>query len=513
MNIYEYIETLNRRFKKGDASEHTYRGDLQQVLERIADGLDVTNEPKRTTDVGNPDYIISKGEIAVGFIEAKDIGKNLGSPEFKEQFERYKRGLDNLIITDYLTFLFYENGKLVWDTKIGEINVDRTSITPLEENFKAFENRIKEFCEYVSQTIKSPKRLAELMAGKARLLENIIEGAINADAEDTENIEENSTLQEQYKAFRNILIHDLSVKDFADIYAQTLAYGMFSARIHDETLDTFSRQEASDLIPKTNPFLRKLFDSIAGIDIDRRIKVTVDNLADVFRATDVKELLKNFGKSTQTQDPIIHFYETFLAKYDSALRRARGVWYTPEPIVNFIVRGIDHILKREFNLENGLADTSKTTINIKTDKPDRRKKHGYTEIQRIVHKVQILDPATGTGTFLAQIIKHIYFNNFENSEGAWSKYVEDDLIPRLNGFELLMASYSVAHLKLDMLLSETNYVSQKEQRFNIYLTNSLEEHHPDTGGLFSSWLSKEANEANWIKRDTPVMVVLGNPPL
>ncbi len=369
------------------------------------------------------------------------------------------------------------------------------------ENFEEFTDLIKDFCTYIGQTIKSSKKLAEMMASKARLLQDILERAITSD----EETEENTSLREQYKTFKSILIHDLSPKAFADIYAQTLAYGMFAARLHDKTLDDFSRQEAAELIPKSNPFLRKLFGYVAGPDIDERIVRVVDNLSEVFRATNVEQLLKNFGKSTQTQDPIIHFYETFLAEYDPKLRKARGVWYTPEPVVNFIVRAVDDILKTEFNLPQGIADTSKTKIKVPIQ--------GSKKMQeKEVHKVQILDPATGTGTFLAEVIKHIYNNKFKTMLGAWSSYVDEHLIPRLNGFELLMASYSMAHLKLDMLLRDTGYKATKNQRFSIYLTNSLEEHHPDTGTLFSNWLSTEANEANHIKRDTPVMCVIGNPP-
>ncbi|MFS8083982.1 MAG: type ISP restriction/modification enzyme, partial [Ginsengibacter sp.] len=311
-------------------------------------------------------------------------------------------------------------------------------------------------------------------------------------------------------AFKEILIHDITPKEFADIYAQTIAYGMFSARLHDPSLPTFTRQEAAELIPKTNPFLRKLFQYIAGYDLDNRLVWIVDSLADIFRATDIGVLLKNFGKATQTHDPIIHFYETFLSEYDPKLRKARGVWYTPEPVVNFIVRAVDDILKTEFNLKDGLADTSKTKIKIATQNFDK-KSGKYAEEEREVHKVQILDPATGTGTFLAEVVKQIY-KKFEGQQGIWSNYLENHLIPRLNGFELLMASYAMAHLKLDLLMTETGYKPTIDQRFRIYLTNSLEEHHPDTGTLFANWLSTEANEANHIKRDTPVMVVMGNPP-
>ena len=221
--------------------------------------------------------------------------------------------------------------------------------------------------------------------------------------------------------------------------------------------------------------------------------------------------MKNFGKSTKMEDPIIHFYETFLSEYDSKLRKARGVWYTPQPVVNFIVRAVDDILKDEFGLSRGLADTSKTKIKVNTQNADKRSATGYKQEEREIHRVQILDPATGTGTFLAETVKHIH-SKFKGMEGMWPKYVKEDLIPRLNGFELLMASYAMAHLKMDMLLQETGYKSTDDQRFRIFLTNSLEEAHPDSGTLFSSWLSDESTQANAVKRDTPVMVVIGNPP-
>mgnify|MGYP001308218472 CR=1 FL=1 len=499
MTISQYLENINNRYRHGNATEHTYRGDLQQLIESIVPEVRATNEPKRQ-QCGAPDYILTKKEIPVGFIEAKDIGdkdlSGLKKTGNKEQFDRYKASLNNLIFTDYLDYHLYIDGLFVTKIAIGEIT-DK-GIKPLTENFPAFENLIKDFSIHIGQTIKSSKKLAEMMAGKARLLSDVIERALNSDEENHEN----STLREQMQAFKEILIHDITPKGFADVYAQTISYGLFAARLHDPTLPTFSRSEAAELIPKSNPFLRKLFGYIAGPDLDDRIKWIVDSLIDIFLACNVEEILKNYGKATKMEDPIIHFYETFLSEYDPSLRKARGVWYTPAPVVNFIVRAVDDILKTEFELSNGLSDTSKTTIKVDS--------FGKKVVQE-VHKVQILDPATGTGTFLAEVIKQIY-KNFEGQQGIWSNYVEKHLIPRLNGFELLMASYAMAHLKLDLLLTETGYKPTTNQRFKVFLTNSLEEHHPDTGTLFANWLSTEANEANYIKRDTPVMCVIGNPP-
>ena len=515
MTLDQYIANLNQRYQLGNATEHTFRGDLQQLIESIVPEVSATNEPKRQK-CGAPDYILTKKEIPVGFIEAKDIGdkdlqgkKKTGN---KEQFDRYKASLTNLIFTDYINFHLYQDGEFITQIAIGEIT--DSGIKALPENFHRFENLLKDFCVHVGQTIKSSKKLAEMMAGKARLLADIIGKALMSD----EINQENSTLKEQMNAFKDILIHDITPKGFADVYAQTIAYGMFAARLHDPTLSNFSRQEAAELIPKSNPFLRKLFGYIAGPDIDDRIKWVVENLSEIFLACNVEEILKNYGKSTKMEDPIIHFYETFLSEYDPKLRKSRGVWYTPQPVVNFIVRAVDDILKNEFDLTQGLADTSKTTIKVNTQMVDKRSATGYRQEEQEVHKVQILDPATGTGTFLAEVVKHVH-KKFEGQQGIWSNYAEQHLLPRLNGFELLMASYAMAHLKLDLLLTETGFKPsvtssgvENHQRLRVYLTNSLEEHHQDTGTLFANWLSTEANEANHIKRDTPVMCVIGNPP-
>ena len=499
MNLNDYIKTINQRYTQGYATEHTFRGDLVNLLESLVPEIKATNEPKRQS-CGAPDYIITKGEIPVGFIEAKDIGdkdlegkKKTGN---QEQFDRYKTALSNLIITDYIDFHFYKDGILIHKISIGQI--ENKKIIPISENFNRFTELVKDFTNETPITIKSPTRLAEMMAGKARLMAEIIENALN---EDDKN-EETSNLKRQMLAFQKMLIHDLDNKSYSDLYAQTIAYGMFAARYHDPSIPTFSREEALTLIPRSNPFLGHLFIGLTGNQLDHRLVWIVDELVNVFLASDVASIMKNFGKSTKQEDPVVHFYETFLGAYNPALRKARGVWYTPAPVVNFIVRAVDDILKTEFNLPEGLADTSKKKIKVN---------YQGKIIEKEVHRVQVLDPATGTGTFLAETIKHIH-KKYEGIQGMWSSYVENHLIPRMNGFELLMASYTMAHLKLDMLLTETGYVPTKDQRLRVFLTNSLEEPNPDSGTLFGDLLSNEADQANDVKRDTPVMCVIGNPP-
>ncbi|MGE4444649.1 MAG: type ISP restriction/modification enzyme [Candidatus Altimarinota bacterium] len=503
--LNDYIQNINRLYQTGNAREHSYRGDLQHLLNLIINDKDivVTNEPARIRDVGAPDYSITRKDIPIGYIEAKDIDKPLNSKDYEEQFTRYKNALDNLIITDYMDFWFYKNGELT--IKIPIAKIENGNIIAIEENAKLFIDNIKSFTTFVSQTITSPSKLAKMMAGKARLLENIIENAILSD----EQSDANNSLRDQLEIFKISLIHDITPQSFADIYAQTIAYGMFAARLHDLTLENFSRQEAVFLIPKSNPFLRGLFNYVSGAECDDRLIWIIDSLAEIFLATDIRKILDGFSQKTGMDDPIIHFYETFLAEYNPALRKSRGVWYTPESVVNFIVRACDEVLKTEFGLVDGLSDETKVKIKI-DDLDAGYNKQGQRKQKEIeTHKVQILDPATGTGTFLAETIKLIKKDFWG---GSWSSYVEEHLIPRLNGFELLMASYAMAHLKLDLLLMETGYKPINQKRFNVFLTNSLEEYHEHTGSLFASYLANESKEADRIKKETPVMVVMGNPP-
>ncbi len=507
MNIKEYIAKINEQYQIDGAREHAYRPALQELFSSLLPNLTVTNEPARIA-CGAPDFIFidKKAKLPIAFAETKDIddGDLDGRRQNKEQFNRYKNSLDTIIFTDYLDFHLYEHERLIKNVRIAEIKKDK--IVLIEDNLREFNAIISHIGTAKTQKITSSTKLAEQMAAKAKLLAETIKKAFSDDNKKYDN----SQLRGQYEAFKKVLIHDLTSDAFADIYAQTIAYGMFAARLHDTTPEDFSREEAAKLIPKSNPFLRQIFQNIAGYDLDERIVWIVDDLATTFGATDMQKVMGTYAQNEVHNDPMIHFYENFLAAYDPALRDSKGVFYTPEPVVKFIVKSVDEILKKEFHLNNGLADYDVIEKDVINDQYSGKKGESKT-LKREFHKVQVLDPAAGTGTFLAEIIRQIY-HKFENMKGAWQGYVEDNLLPRINGFEILMAPYAIAHLKLDMLLQNTGYIHKKNKRFQIYLTNSLEECHPDTGTLFSTWLSQEATEANYVKRDYPVMVMLGNPP-
>lgn len=408
MDLKQYIADLNQQYKTGLAREHSYRPALKVLLQSLLPKMVVTNEPAHF-ECGAPDYIISreKDHLPVFFVEAKDVndtdldGKN--KKAHKEQFDRYKQALDHIIFTDYLDFHLYEHGEFIDSVRIAEIKGN--NIVGIESAEEKFEGMIQHLATSAIQSITSASRLAKLMAAKARLLANIIDTAMNDEAETYDN----DNLQGQYNAFKDVLIHELTKSEFADIYAQTIVYGMFAARLHDETPEDFSREEAAKLIPKTNPFLRQIFNNLAGNDLDERIAWVVDDLVTVFRVTNLQKIMASYSTNKRHHDPMIHFYEDFLSEYNPDLKDAKGVYYTPQPVVSFIVRAVDEALQRYFGLSDGLADYSMVERTVSAEQtPDKRTTDGLKHYTKKFHKVQILDPATGTGTFLAEVVNQIY---------------------------------------------------------------------------------------------------------
>ena len=493
--IKDYLKEIEKAFSAGNATEHTHRPALKTLIETLFSSVTATNEPRRV-QCGAPDYVISRGPVPLGYIEAKDIGKSLTEVEKSEQLKRYLASLGNIVLTDYLEFRWYVAGQHRLTARLATVGADgKLRKEKQEEQVK---DLLTGFIQQTTPTINSPKELAGKMAALARLIHDTIKKAFNA--EDPTD----KPFHEQLEGFRKVLLHDLTPDQFSDMYSQTICYGLFAARCNANPTERFTRQHAVYDLPKTNPFLRKMFNHIAGPDLDERIVWIVDDLSEILNHTDIEAILKDFGRRTRQEDPVVHFYETFLAAYDPKMREARGVYYTPEPVVSFTVRSVDYILKTVFKLPQGLADASK----IKVKDPKDPKSKGQIE----VHKVQILDPATGTGTYLHGVVDQIY-SYFQDNKGMWSSYVQQHLLPRLYGFELLMAPYAVAHLKLGLQLKELGYDFTSSERIRIYLTNTLEEAHALTGlPLFTQWIADEANAASEIKKDAPVMVVVGNPP-
>jgi len=486
-----YSQEISRIYQGGDATEHSYRPALKQLIQSLGDVI-ATNEPKRVA-CGAPDFVVKQRECEIGHIEAKDIGVSLDKIEKSDQLQRYLNGLNNLILSNHLEFRWYVGGELRLTVEIGKITKNKLVIS--EQQFPCLIQLIQNFLAERVIQVRTPQNLAKRMAGLAQLIRDAIKSALTSN-------ESAVILNEQYNSFKRVLIADLSHSQFADMYAQTIVYGLFAARFNTDDANSFSRKTAGFYLPKTNPFLRSIFGQIAGIDLDERIAWAVDILAEILKQTNMAEIMKNFGRNTRQEDPVFHFYETFLAEYDSEMREKRGVYYTPQPVVSYIVRSIDYILKERFNINQGLADS--TQIAYPFSKAEN-------EIQNI-HKVLILDPAVGTGTFIHAVINHIYLS-FASQKGMWSSYVSQHLLPRLFGFELLMAPYTVAHMKLGLLLQKLGYDFNSDERLRIYLTNTLQETFqiPPSDG-FMNRIIDEAESAKEIKQEHPVMVILGNPP-
>ena len=487
--VVEYLSALEADLKTGLAGEHAYRGALKTLLETLWPNLTATNEPKRTA-VGAPDFVVSDPNgIPVGHIEAKDLDKDLDDKLYAKQFGRYLHALDNVVITDYLLFRLYRSGNLVMETRIGR--TEGGKIKAEKQNFAAFLDLANEFCSYRGATLSTSEALAAALAQKAKILATFIAQALNDDgAMHTAvgrfdfNGNGDSELRRQFVSIREMLLRNIRAEEFSDVYAQTIAYGMFAARWNDPRPGAFHRTRAGELIPPSNPFLRNLFNYVAGYNLDKRLAWVVDSLADVLRAADLENIL------SRSENPIIHFYENFLAEYNPRVRKSRGVWYTPEPVVRFMVRAADEVLQADFR--SGLEDAATVS-----DAEGRKR-----------HRVQILDPATGTGAFLTEVVKQV---RAKVPAGAWPDYAEKHLIPRLHGFEILMAPYTVAHLVLTDALRKTGV--RTDERLRIYLTNALEGDNPFVPSLsFANWLSQEANLANHVKQRAPVMLIIGNPP-
>lgn len=514
-NIIEYIAEVRAQLATGHALEHAYRPGLQKLLNSLDDVISV-NDPKQS-DYGAPDFILlreTNQDLVLGYGEAKDVTVSLDKVERSEQFQRYS-GYEKLFITNYLDFRFYENGVQTADVSIATLRDGRLVMHP--DNFPKLWDQLAFFIEATPTQIRSGQELARIMGAKARRIRDEVLAIVDDPLSEQERLR---------KTMKKMLVHDLSKEKFSDLYAQTLVYGLFVARFNDPTPDTFTREEARDLVPTATPFLRVFFDHIAGATFEKRLRRTVEELCQVFAVTDIAGIFARFAnsKSGRRKDPVIYFYEDFLDAYDKKIRKEMGAFYTPLPVVDFIVDMIDQVLKEYFDAPYGLADTSKRTIEVFDGQQRRYKdrKSGKTKTTKSqlleYHRVQVLDPAVGTGTFLNEVIKKVHKTLSDNGqESLWNSYVKDSLLPRIHGFEYMMAPYTIGHLKLGLTLKELGFNDVAPPRLGIYLTNSLEPGIPQPTDLFSliglsDAISTEAHLASVVKNEKPLLVILGNPP-
>ena len=443
---------------------------LQAFLEDIAvahfnrDTVRFTPEPRRLDQIGRPDFIAMEGRLSIGYIEAEAYGRDLDTltGHAREQNARFIENLDNFILTNFVEFRLYTGGQ-------------RRATANITDTPEDLEGLLERFLDAKGIQIASPEALAGNLARRTRELQTQIATTLT---------DENSNTHAMFSAFKEVLISTLTRDDFADMYAQTLAYGLFAARCILPNGTNFSRHTAVEALPRSNPFLIQLFYHVASPTLETNVTYILDDITSLLQNVPTEMLRTAFAARNHFEDPVIHFYETFLAEYDPQRRVDRGVYYTPPQVISYIVKSVDSLLKTELNRPEGLADD----------------------------RTLILDPATGTGGFLLTVLDHIRESVTETyGTGEWNQYINSALVKRIFGFELLVAPYTIAHLKLGLFLQAQGW--HADERLRIYLTNTLEQPAEMQPSLpFAGFISDEANAALSVKRDEPLLVILGNPP-
>jgi type I restriction-modification system DNA methylase subunit len=483
--LKEYLKEIHEVERQGDAREESFYPALGKLIEFYAKELGkahihVTQNPKKT-EGGNPDFRVWDGRHAItGYIEAKKPDSDLRQVEKSEQLKRYRDTFPNLILTNFYDFRLYRDGDLVQEVSIGRPFVSKKLDLPAPpEKRELFKETLDRFFGFTLPKTYTAQTLAVELAKRTRHLHTILEEQLDSDEAGT------TELTGFYKAFSDYLLSGLSKAQFADLYAQTITYGLFASRLRAKE-GPFTRRTAVHTIPKTIGILRDIFRFIAGDEPPEDLAWMVDDIAEVLAVADTGKIMSDYHRGGKGKDPVIHFYETFLSVYDPALREKRGVYYTPEPVVSYIVRSVHHILKETFGKPMGLADPS----------------------------VTVLDPAAGILTFIAEGFR-VAMAEFiaAYGEGAKEGFIRDHLLKNFYAFELMMAPYAIGHLKMGFILEELGYHLKDDERFKLYLTNTLEwEELEQTALPGMKSLSQESHASAKIKKEHPILVIHGNPP-
>jgi len=480
--LKKYTSEILKIIQKGDAREESFYRALASLVESFAQSIskaktEITIQPAKT-EAGNPDFRVWDGkQHIIGYIEAKPPHEeNLDKIEESGQFERYKKTFPNVILTNFFEFRLYRDGTLIDKVQIGRPFIaTQLKQPPPVENEDCFFELLNKFFAFSLPKTYTPKTLAEALAGRTHYLREQVLFDINTNS---------SKLAGFYEAFQQHLIAGLTKEDFADMYAQTVTYGLFAASTRSN--GDFNRKLAFDNIPKTIGILRDVFRFISLEEPGPLLDWIIDDIVNVLAVVDVKQVLHKYFVEGRGSDPIVHFYETFLAEYNPAERERRGVYYTPQEIVSYIVRSLNILLKDLFAKADGFATDS----------------------------VTVLDPAAGTLTFLAETA-NVAVNDFSVRYGTAgvSELIKNHILKNFYAFELMMAPYAIAHLKMGFLLEELGYKLGDDDRFKLYLTNTLELEELKQSNLPGmSSLSQESHAAGKVKKDTPILAILGNPP-
>lgn len=479
-----YLKSIAETTKQGDAREESYYPALKELFSDFplekGRKTTVTVLPK-ATEAGNPDFRVWDGDnFIVGYIEAKAPGTNLDLVETSEQLQRYLQTFPNVILTDFYEFRLYRDGLEVDRVTIARsFTAQKLKTTPKLEHPSEFQELAERFFSYKLPLSYTAESLAVQLAKRTRFLRDQVVSEELKQAE-----QQKGGIYGFYQAFQKYLLPNLTPEQFADLYSQTITYGLFAARTRSE--GTFNRRTAIDFIPGTVGILRDVFQYISLERISDQMEVIIDDIVSILNVADINNILDQYYRQGKGEDPIVHFYETFLNEYDPQTRERRGVYYTPEPVVKYIVKSVHELLKTRFNLPDGLADPS----------------------------VTLLDPAAGTMTFPAEAIKlavQEYVQKY--GEGGKKEFIRNQVLRNFYAFELMMAPYAIGHLKMSFLLDSLGYQFRQDERFKLYLTNTLEMEEIDQIAIPGvSSLSEESHLAGQVKNQESILVIMGNPP-
>lgn len=481
----DYFKEIRKKYSTGDYTEGTLRTPFENFIKSLDKNFDLIQEPKRVQELGAPDFKAFNRAVKIGYIETKDLDKNLDNEFESEQIKKYRESIDNIILTNYSRFILLRDNKKIFDSNLFGLSDLKSSryVIP-DDKIREFLDIVDTFFTYEKQTIRSPKELAKELSKKARLLKDLAKEQLEEDLLKVKDNEETSSIYDFYEGLKE-LITDINVDDCADAYAQTITYGLFLAK--KDCPNKLDRKIAASYIPRSIGVIKRIFINISGYSLPSNLSWIVDEIIDILNASDIKDILSEIDfRGKKDRDPFTFFYEDFLSQYDPKKRKHLGIFYTPRPVINFIVNSVNQILKRDFNKLRGFAEDD----------------------------VTVLDPCVGTGTFLwlAFILTLVELKN-SGLRGLIKQKIENHILRDFYGFEILVTPYIIAHLKLTMVLEKWFYKLKDKDRIQVYLTNTLD---PSRIEYFMSpflkEITKESETANRLKLEKPILIIIGNPP-
>lgn len=502
-NAFDRYLLALRKTAADKKTEHTDRGALETLLQTVADAAEgrpsVQHEPKREADKGAPDFRVSKRGLILGYVENKQIGENLDRVLKSDQIKKYKTLSQNIVLTDYLHFVWINKGEVTRETLLHETDLERPKFRLKDDRIDAVRRLLDGFFSTAPEGIGKSQQLALALATRSRLLRDYLDEELLRQERDKKG----EKLFGLYQIFRDQVFHELTLAEFADAYAQMLSYGLFLARLNSGD-DEVTLHNAREFVPGSFKLIRELVDFLTELEKRdyRDVRWVVEEVLSIVNSLDLAAIhndlsfrgRKAISRKVKAKDedehrlferdPFIYFYEDFLKAYDKETRKARGVYYTPPPIVNFIIRAVDDILKDTFDIRDGLADHKRVTV---------------------------LDFACGTGTFLLEVFEKAFENIGGPDSGRAEPLVREHFLKNIYGFEYLIAPYTIAHLKLSQYLRDKGHPLQEEERLQVFLTNTLEPVEPDKPTLLLPAIAAEAEAAHAVKKK-PILVITGNPP-